>query len=54
MPPGINGVSPMKKKTAHILSRRRFLASSAVAAAATSVGAMGIEPAAETVIGEGD
>ncbi len=54
MPPGINGVSPMKKKTAHNLSRRRFLASTAVAAAATSGGAMGIEPAAETVIGEGD
>ena len=44
----------MKKKTAQHLSRRRFLASTAVAAAATSIGAMAAEPVAETVIGEGD
>ena len=54
MPPRRQWSLPVKNNKAQNLSRRRFLASTAVAAAATSVGAMGIEPAAETVIGEGD
>ena len=54
MPPGINGAHPMKKKTTHNLSRRRFLASTAVAAAATTVGCRVVEPVPETVIGDGD